>query len=88
MTDRVFATAGDWAVASDGVQWILMRRSTEKRSNREPWRAVSFVRSEREILARCTREKGVGADAMRSLLSGLPATFDQWETLQHATDFV
>lgn len=86
MTDRVFATAGDWALASDGIQWILLRRSAEKRPDREPWRAISFVRSDREILARCMREKGVAADAMRSLLSGLPDTFDQWQSLQRATE--
>jgi hypothetical protein len=79
MTDRVFVKSGDWALASDGVQWILMRRSVEKRSNREPWRAVSFVRSEKDILARCMREKGVGADAARYLLEGLPNTFDEWK---------
>lgn len=81
MTDRVFATAEDWALASDGTQWILLRCSAEKRPDREPWRAVSFVRSEKGILARCMREKGVGADAMRSLLTGLPDTFDEWETV-------
>jgi hypothetical protein len=79
MADRIFATAEGWALASDGVQWMLMRRTTEKRPNREPWQAGSFVRSERDILARCTREKGVGADAMRYLLSGLPSTFDEWK---------
>jgi hypothetical protein len=39
MTDRVFRTAGDWALVSDGVQWILQRRYAES------WRNVSFVRS-------------------------------------------
>lgn len=76
MTDRIIASEGDWAVGTDGVQWMLMRRTTERRPNREPWQAVSFVRSEREILARCMREKGVGDAAMRYLLSGLPDTFD------------
>jgi hypothetical protein len=88
MADRVFAVAGDWALASDGVQWMLMRRTTEKRPNREPWQAVSFVRSEREILARGMREKGVGGDAMRSLLSGLPDTFDEWMALSRGLDAV
>ncbi len=26
MTDRVFAIEGEWALASDGVQWMLMRQ--------------------------------------------------------------
>jgi hypothetical protein len=74
MTDRVFADAGDWAVASDGIQWILQRRQGGQ------WRAVSFVRSTRDILARCMREKGVEAAHSALLLSGLPDTFDKWKT--------
>ena len=76
MTDRVFAVAGDWALASDGVQWILQRRQGGQ------WRAVSFVRSTRDILARCMREKGVEAAHSALLLAGLPDTFDQWKSLQ------
>ena len=88
MADRVFAIEGDWALASDGIQWMLMKRTAEKRSNREPWQAISFVRSTRYILARCMREKGVGDAAMRSLLSGLPDTFDEWKRTAHATEAV
>ena len=76
MTDRVFATAGNWALASDGIQWMLMRRRSSG------WKPVSFVRSTRDILARCMREKGVGADQIEQLLSGLPDTFDQWKAAQ------
>jgi hypothetical protein len=63
MTDRVFAIAGDWAVGADELQWILFRRQ----KGNTPWRGVSFVRSSRDILARCMREKGVGAAAARLL---------------------
>jgi hypothetical protein len=83
MADRVFATAGDWALASDGIQWMLMRHKKNGR-----WQPVSFVRSEREILARCMREKRVGADQARLLLSELPETFDEWKTLQDVSDTV
>jgi hypothetical protein len=74
MADQVFATSGDWALASDGVQWILQRRYDTG------WRNVSFVRSTRDVLARCMREKGVSVFDARSLLSGLPDTFEQWKT--------
>jgi hypothetical protein len=73
MADQVFATSGDWALASDGVQWILQRRYDTG------WRNVSFVRSTRNVLAGCMREKGVSVFDARSLLSGLPDTFDQWK---------
>jgi hypothetical protein len=78
VTDRVFATASDWAVASDGIQWILMHRRQERRGG---WRAVWFVRSTKDILARGMREKGVEAADACLLLSGLPDSFDEWKTL-------
>jgi hypothetical protein len=79
MTDRIFATSGDWALASDGMQWILMRHRGGQ------WRALSFVRSDKEILARCMREKGVEAAHSAQLLSGLPESFDEWKAAQAAS---
>lgn len=76
MTDRVFASAGDWALASDGIQWILQRRYGTS------WRNVSFVHSTKDILARCMGEKGVEVLDARQLLSGLPDTFDQCKAAQ------
>jgi hypothetical protein len=73
--ERIFATSGDWALGSDDIQWILYRRRSKTRGG---WHGVSFVRSERDILARCMREKGCGDDAA-VLLEGLPATFDEWK---------
>ena len=71
MADRVFASAGDWAVASDGVQWVLQRRYAKG-----AWRNVAFVRSTRDILARCMRENAVPVSDARLLLAGLPDSFD------------
>jgi hypothetical protein len=84
VSDRVFAFDGDWAVGSDGLQWILMRRETRKAG--PFWNPVSFVRSDRDILARCMREKGVGEATARLLLAGLPDTFDQWKLSQSALE--
>ena len=78
MTDRVFATLGDWALASDGIQWMLMRH----RKGRHPWYPVSFVHSTKDVLARCMREKHIDADTASLLLAGLPDTFGQWKALQ------
>jgi hypothetical protein len=39
-TDRQIAVSGSWALASDGLQWMLMRRKGP-----DEWRSVSFVRS-------------------------------------------
>lgn len=75
MTDRVFAIEGEWALASDGVQWMLMRQRTRRAG--PYWQPVSFVCS-KDVLARCMREKGVGAETAR-LLAGLPESFEQWK---------
>jgi hypothetical protein len=75
MIDR-FVTAGEWALASDGVQWILEYR--RQKNGETTWRPVCFVRSTRDILARCMREKGVPAEHADRLLAGLPPTFDEW----------
>jgi hypothetical protein len=69
--------SGDWAFGADGLQWILYHR--RKPSGRTGWMAVSFVRSTRDILERCMREKGCREAAREVLLAGLPPTFDQWK---------
>src|SRR5215470_9092405 len=76
ITDRQFAVSARWALASDGLQWILQR----KRGWRPPWRAISLVRSTKDILARCMGENGATPDEIQSLLGGLPDTFDQWKS--------
>jgi len=71
--DKLFRVSGRWALASDGLQWILLRQQGQ-----EKWCGVSFVRSTKDILARCMREKGTPPDDARRLLDGLPASFDEW----------
>jgi hypothetical protein len=78
MTDRVFATAGKWALGADEVQWILYRQQ----KGDSPWRSISFVHSTRDVLARCMQEKDIEPDTADLLLSGLPDTFAQWKALQ------
>jgi hypothetical protein len=75
-SDKQFAFSGSWALASDGLQWILQRR--RHKDGVLSWRAVSFVRTRREVLARCMHEKGVPPEDARRLLSGLPRHFDDW----------
>jgi hypothetical protein len=77
MDERQFAVSGQWALGADDLQWILYRQRSEKRGG---WIAVSFVRSTRDILARCMREKGCPEDDTAVLLAGLPLSFDQWKT--------
>jgi hypothetical protein len=71
MADRVLATAGDWALATDGLQWLLKRRWKDGL-----WHTVSFVRSTKDILAQCMREQGTDDVTASFLLAGLPDRFD------------
>jgi hypothetical protein len=71
--DRQFAVSGRWALASDGLQWMLQCWRGQH------WQSVSFVRSTRDILARCMREKGCPPEDAERLLAHLPATFDEWK---------
>jgi hypothetical protein len=66
-TDNLVTTSSDWAVASDGIQWIL----------RHNGRPVSFVHSTKDVLARCMNEKGVHPETAGELLKGLPRTFNE-----------
>ena len=65
---RQVVAQGRWAIATDGIQWVLQRRRGDR------WENLSFVRTTRDILARCLREKGARPDEM-GLLAGLPDRF-------------
>ena len=67
---RQVVAQGRWAIATDGVQWILQRHRGDR------WENLSFVRTTRDILARCMREKGAQPDEM-GLLAGLPDRFQE-----------
>jgi hypothetical protein len=67
-----FITSSGWALASDGIQWILQRRYDGQQ------KSVAFVRSSRGILARVMNEKGVAPKTASELLETLPPTFNEW----------
>jgi len=75
VVERQFAVSGRWALGSDRQQWILYQHWN---SITTPWTPVSFVRSTKDILARCMREKGCPEEDMAALLKGLPSTYDEW----------
>jgi hypothetical protein len=70
--DNLVTTSSGWALASDGLQWILQRRYGGQ------LRAVAFVRSSKDILSRVMNEKGVAPDTAGELLETLPPTFTEW----------
>jgi hypothetical protein len=73
MSDTVLSTSGDWSVTTDGLQWILRIRRTQK--GQPVWQGVSFVRSTKDILARCMREKGCPPEDAAKLLAAISERF-------------
>ena len=74
MKDVQYIIYNNWALASDGLQWILQRFTGSQ------WRNLSFVRTQRDILARCMREKEMEPDHIDYFTARLPSTFDEWKT--------
>jgi hypothetical protein len=81
--DRQFRRHGKWALASDGIQWVLQRH--QSRADTSGWEAVSFVHTTRTVLARCMREKGVPAITAMVLTYGLPDDYDSWQAARKAS---
>jgi hypothetical protein len=77
MSDDAIAVSGRWAIATDGLQWILQRRkeSVDRRSGKEIWQPMSFVCTTKEILTRCMEEKGTPLEDARRLLAPVGERF-------------
>jgi hypothetical protein len=73
--DRQIAVAGRWAVATDGLQWILQRYFGNR------WRPISFVRSTKTILARCMREADADPSEIDALLTNVPNRFQETDKI-------
>ena len=73
-TDRQFRVAGCWALASDGVQWVLQYRP----AGTKRWQAVKFIRSTKDHLACRLGELEVPSCDAERLLEGLPDSFGEW----------
>jgi len=72
--DRQIAVLDGWAIATDGIQWILQRARGDGR-----WRPVSFVRTSKAALCRCCHEAGMSHSAFESLLASVPDYFPGWD---------
>ena len=70
----LFEIAPGWAIGCDRLQWMLIRQRSAGF-----WYPVSFVATERRILERCIREKGVPmTHEGRARLNTLPGTFREY----------
>lgn len=76
--DKQIIVGERFAIATDNVQWVL-QRSTGKQ-----WRAIGFVRSTKDALARCMVEAGATQAEIDTLLADLPPHFPGWEASHDA----
>jgi hypothetical protein len=90
MADTIFLRLdAKFALGADDLQWILYRSRREEPSplgaplkfgRGSEWLPVSFVRSRKDILLRCMREKGCKpCDEAKVALAMLSCTFDAWK---------
>jgi hypothetical protein len=70
---QVIATSGDWQITTDGIQWIMRKRRSLK--GQTIWQGISFVRTTREIVARCLREAGCPLEDAQKLLGAISVRF-------------
>ena len=80
-----------WALGYDTRQWVIQRRAgvwkTGGRRGEEIWRALSFIGSNKAVLLRVLREKGVEPTAAaQRALDALPETFRQFYEQQAGMD--
>jgi hypothetical protein len=71
-TGHQIVVAGRWAITDGGIQWILQRRAGAQ------WQNISFVRSTKNILARCLRESGATPAEASAILDSLPDRHATW----------
>jgi hypothetical protein len=78
MMDRQFLKLNDdWALAHDRPQWIV--QNCRKHKGQDKWQAIAFIPSEKRVLTRVIREKGIPVSPeAEAALNGLPATFQEF----------
>jgi hypothetical protein len=79
MKRHIIHLSDRWALSADPLQWILQLY------RRPRWRGVAFIASNKVVLKRVLREKGVTLtpDA-KDALDHLPDTFQEWKCKQDA----
>lgn len=71
---KQYYVSNKWALASDNIQWILQHKRGKL------WEGLIFITTEKSILERCMRDKGVPSEDHKSLMAHLEGyeTFNEW----------
>ena len=81
----LFDQAPGWALGYDNNQGIVLKTRVEKRNNRQPWEAVSFIGSNKLALMRVFMEKGINLHpSAKKAVTSLSDRFLDWRD-QHLT---
>ena len=85
-SDRIFLRLNDgWALGYNPLQWMLMR--ARKRREQTYWQPVAFIATEKRILRRVLREKGVEpTPEAAEYIDAMPDTFREWYAQRESAD--
>ncbi len=80
MVDTHFLRLSErWALAIDGIQWIVQKARRNRNKGGLEWRPIAFVASDKGVLQRVLQEKGAVIDSGgHAALRRLPGTFRGW----------
>ena len=70
---------GRWRLAFDDLQWVLQARRGKPGKKSSGYVGVSFIATEKRILLRVLREKGIDlTPEARARIDAMPPTFKAW----------
>ena len=75
----LFDLAPGWALGYDKNQWIVLKARGDKSKSAQRWRAVSFIGSNKLVLMRVLKEKGINPQpSAKKALTSFPDRFLDW----------
>ena len=75
----LFDLVPGWALGYDNNQWIVVKARGDKSKGEQRWRPVSFVGSNKLVLMRVFREKGINLHpSAKKAVTSFPARFLDW----------
>ena len=75
----LFDLAPCWALGYDNNQWIILKARDDKSKRAQRWRAVSFIGSNKLVLMRVFKEKGINLQpSAKRAVTSFPDRFLDW----------
>ena len=75
----LFDLAPGWALGYDNNQWIVLQARGDNAEKAQRWRPVSFIGSNKLVLMRVLKEKGITLQpSAKKALTSFPDRFLDW----------